>query len=95
MEKTAEKIISPTIGSQRQVNFTCFHSNLFVQIFFYIHIKKEKIPVILTSAAFEILFLIDSPLLTQNQSIYYKFCGADVWPMTKKCIEVTSRCNSI
>ena len=73
MENTAEKIISPTIGSQRQVIFTClwlFHSNLFVQKILNNMEKKEKIPVILTSAAFEILFLIDSPLLTQNQSIY-------------------------
>lgn len=39
-------------------------------MFLHAHGKKEKIPAMLMSAAFEILFLIDSPLLTQNQSIY-------------------------
>ena len=86
MENTAEKrsILCKNKIFQLKFHLTCnwqsktsdFNLPLtaFIQTFlcnfFNMRIKKEKIPEILTSAAFEILFLIDSPLLTQNQSIY-------------------------
>ena len=85
MENTVEKrsILCKNKIFQLKFHLTCnwqsktsdFHLPLtdFIQTCLckkYSHMKRKKIPVILTSAAFEILFLIDSPLLTQNQSIY-------------------------